>query len=135
MGLELDASDAEAICETVTRPTMRFVPVRSAERQVALLDNKSLQVGSRCRAYPSGARRRTQRFRIARTPGVRLARLGGPGRAAEGMNEGPAVKQVLPRRALEYPRSGPTGSVAHAILRLSRKRWRARSAFVVRGRS
>jgi transposase len=28
-----DMADAEAICEVVTRPTMRFVPVKSAERQ------------------------------------------------------------------------------------------------------
>ena len=28
-----DAADAEAIREAVTRPTMRFVPVKSAERQ------------------------------------------------------------------------------------------------------
>ena len=27
-----DAADAEAICEAVTRPTMRFVPVKSAEQ-------------------------------------------------------------------------------------------------------
>ena len=26
-----DAADAEAICEAMTRPTMRFVPVKSAE--------------------------------------------------------------------------------------------------------
>ena len=31
-----DASDAEAICETVTRPTMWFVPVKSVEQQAAL---------------------------------------------------------------------------------------------------
>ena len=31
-----DAADAEAICEAVVRPTMRFVPVKSAERQAAL---------------------------------------------------------------------------------------------------
>ena len=36
-----DAADAEAICEAVTRPTMRFVPVNSAERQAALLDHKT----------------------------------------------------------------------------------------------
>jgi transposase len=36
-----DANDAEAICEAVTRPTMRFVPVKSAERQAALLDHKA----------------------------------------------------------------------------------------------
>jgi len=31
-----DASDAQAICEAVTRPTMRFVAVKSAEQQAAL---------------------------------------------------------------------------------------------------
>ena len=30
-----DAVDAEAICEAVTRPTMRFVAVKSAEQQAA----------------------------------------------------------------------------------------------------
>lgn len=30
-----DAADAEAICEAMSRPTMRFVPVKSAERQAA----------------------------------------------------------------------------------------------------
>jgi transposase len=32
-----DAADAEAICEAVLRPTMRFVPVKSAEQQAAVL--------------------------------------------------------------------------------------------------
>ncbi len=32
-----DAADAEAICEAVTRPTMRFVPIKSAERQGVLV--------------------------------------------------------------------------------------------------
>src|SRR6185369_3149371 len=31
-----DANDAEAICEAVTRPTMRFVAVKSPEQQAAL---------------------------------------------------------------------------------------------------
>lgn len=31
-----DAADAEAICEAVARPTMRFVPVKSPEQQAAL---------------------------------------------------------------------------------------------------
>ena len=34
-------NDAEAICEAVTRPTMRFVSVKSAERQAGLLDHKA----------------------------------------------------------------------------------------------
>jgi transposase len=32
-----DAADAEAICEAVQRPTMRFVPIKSADQQAALL--------------------------------------------------------------------------------------------------
>jgi transposase len=31
-----DAADAEAVCEAVTRPTMRLVPVKSPEQQAAL---------------------------------------------------------------------------------------------------
>src|ERR1700681_3302103 len=32
-----DAADAEAICEAMSRPTMRFVPVKTAEQQAALM--------------------------------------------------------------------------------------------------
>ena len=32
-----DANDAEAICEAVTRPTMRFVPVKSIEQQSVIM--------------------------------------------------------------------------------------------------
>ena len=32
-----DAADAEAICEAVTRPTMRFVAVKSVEQQAVLM--------------------------------------------------------------------------------------------------
>jgi transposase len=31
------AADAEAICEAVGRPTMRFVPVKTADQQAAVL--------------------------------------------------------------------------------------------------
>jgi transposase len=36
-----DAIDAEAICEAVTRPTMRFVPIKSAEQQAILMLHRS----------------------------------------------------------------------------------------------
>ena len=32
-----DAADAEALCEAVSRPTMRFVPVKTAEQQAGLM--------------------------------------------------------------------------------------------------
>jgi transposase len=36
-----DAADAAAICEAVMRPTMRFVPVKSAEQQAVLMLHKA----------------------------------------------------------------------------------------------
>src|ERR1044072_3332519 len=36
-----DAADAEAICEAVRRPTMRFVPVKSAEQQAQLMQHRA----------------------------------------------------------------------------------------------
>jgi len=39
-----DAADAEAICEAVDRPTMRFVPVKSGEQQSALLLHRTREL-------------------------------------------------------------------------------------------
>ena len=39
-----DAADAEAICEAVTRPTMRFVPIKSAERQSVLVLHRTREL-------------------------------------------------------------------------------------------
>ena len=36
-----DAADAEAICEAVTRPTMRFVAIKSMDQQAALMLHKT----------------------------------------------------------------------------------------------
>lgn len=38
-----DAADAEAICEAVARPTMRFVPVKTAEQQAILAVHRARQ--------------------------------------------------------------------------------------------
>lgn len=54
-----DASDAEAICEAVTRPTMRFVGVKSPEQQSVLvlhrtrliLSRQRTQIGNAIRAH------------------------------------------------------------------------------------
>jgi transposase len=44
-----DAADAAAICEAVGRPSMRFVPVKSEDRQAALMQHRvrALLVGQR----------------------------------------------------------------------------------------
>jgi transposase len=36
-----DAADAEAICEAVSRPSMRFVPVKSEDKQALLMTHKA----------------------------------------------------------------------------------------------
>ena len=36
-----DAADAKAICEAVTRPTMRFVAVKSVDQQAVLMLHKT----------------------------------------------------------------------------------------------
>jgi transposase len=54
-----DAADAEALCEAMSRPTMRFVPVKSAEQQAALmlagirdrLITRRTQLGNAIRGY------------------------------------------------------------------------------------
>jgi len=39
-----DAADAEAICEAVTRPTMRFVPIKTCEQQSVLMLHRTRQL-------------------------------------------------------------------------------------------
>ena len=39
-----DAADAEAICEAVTRPSMRFVPIKTTEQQAVLMEHRSRQL-------------------------------------------------------------------------------------------
>jgi len=36
-----DAADAAAICEAVTRPTMRFVPIKTPEQQAVLMEHRT----------------------------------------------------------------------------------------------
>ena len=71
-----DASDAEAICEAVTRPTMRFVAVKSVDQQAVRVAQGSGAAGpaedhaDECPARPS---RRTRYRRGARSGRPRLA--------------------------------------------------------------
>lgn len=39
-----DAVDAEAICEAMSRPGMRFVPIKSAEQQATLMLHKTREL-------------------------------------------------------------------------------------------
>jgi transposase len=50
-----DANDAEAICEAVTRPSMRFVPTKSEQQQSGLMLHRSRQLLVRQRTMLSNA--------------------------------------------------------------------------------
>ena len=50
-----DAADAEAICEAVTRPTMRFVAIKTPEQQSAMMLHRVRLVLSRQRTQLSNA--------------------------------------------------------------------------------
>ena len=52
-----DAADAEAICEAVSRPTMRFVPLKSAEQQAVLVLHRARDLLIRQRTMLSNALR------------------------------------------------------------------------------
>jgi transposase len=52
-----DAADAEAICEAVTRPTMRFVPVKSVEQQGVLVLHRARDLLIRQRTMLANALR------------------------------------------------------------------------------
>jgi transposase len=55
-----DAADAEAICEAVRRPTMRFVRIKSAKKQGQLMQHRTrdllMRQSTRCaRIWPNSA--------------------------------------------------------------------------------
>ena len=52
-----DAADAEAICEAVRRPSMRFVPVKTVEQQSALLMHRGRELLVRQRTMLANALR------------------------------------------------------------------------------
>ena len=54
---ENDANDAAAICEAVTRPSMRFVPIKTKEQQTGLMLHRTRQLLVRQRTMLSNALR------------------------------------------------------------------------------
>ena len=78
-----DAADAEAICEAVKRPSMRFVPVKTAEQQAALLTApRAGAAGSPAHHAGQCAARAFGRVRPDR--GARSAQGGGADRDRQG---------------------------------------------------
>lgn len=52
-----DAADAEAICEAVTRPTMRFVPIKNVQQQAVLMLHRTRDLMMRQRTMLLNATR------------------------------------------------------------------------------
>ena len=53
-----DSTDAEAICEAVTRPNMRFVPTKTVEQQSCLMLHRARHLFIRQQTAVEAARRR-----------------------------------------------------------------------------
>jgi transposase len=69
-----DASDASAICEAVTRPSMRFVGVRSRENPAALMRHKARDAGHATHAASRWAARPLDRGRRHRSARAEMRR-------------------------------------------------------------
>ncbi len=93
-----DAADAEAICEAVTRPTMRFVPIKTPEQQSVLMLHRTRQLF---------VRQRTQLINALR---AHLAELG----IVAGV--GPRLPAGLVRSAGAGEAADPRGGPAHPCL-------------------
>ena len=80
-----DAADAEAICEAVQRPRMRFVPIKGADQQAALLLHRARELLLRQRTMLANAiRAHAAEFGLVVAKGIhRVPELGPvPSRAA-----------------------------------------------------
>ena len=66
-----DAIDAEAICEAVGRPTMRFVPVKTVEQQSILMAHRTRALIVRQRTMAANAlRAHLAEFGLVANPGI-----------------------------------------------------------------
>lgn len=91
-----DAADAEAICEAVTRPTMRFVAPKTAEQQATLMLHKTRDLLVRQRTMLTNAlRAHLAEYGIISAQGV-----GGVGSAIKALHEDQATLPMLARFAL-----------------------------------
>jgi transposase len=70
-----DAADAEAICEAVRRPTMRFVPIKSPDQQSVLMVHRARSLVVRQRTMAANAlRAHLAEFGRVANPGIQNLR-------------------------------------------------------------
>jgi transposase len=91
-----DAADAEAICEAVTRPTMRFVPVKTAEQQAILALHRARQGYVKARtAQANQIRGLLAEFGITIPQGIQAIAPRVPGILEDGENGLPDLMRPL----------------------------------------
>ena len=79
-----DAADAAAICEAVTRPTMRFVPIKTAEQQAVLMLHRTRDLLVRQRTMPVNALRVSSVLRFSPKVGFENSLVGIPANHSAG---------------------------------------------------
>ena len=114
-----DANDAAAICEAVTRPSMRFVPIKTKEQQTALMLHRTRQLLVRQRTMLSNA----LRGHLAELGVVSAKGRNGTGELlsivadAEDRRIPPAARGILDTLARQYGAIGAEiGSIDKSIL-------------------
>ena len=97
-----DRNDAEAICEAVGRPNMRFVPIKSAEQQALLALHRVREGLVRARtAQVNQIRGLLAEFGIVMPKGVAKVRTRVPEILEDGDNELPGLMRELAARGYE----------------------------------
>src|SRR5476651_133119 len=118
-----DANDAAAICEAVTRPSMRFVPIKTKEQQAALMLHRTRQLLVRQRTMLSNA----LRGHLAELGIVSAKGRNGTGELLRIIADGadnrvpPAVRGILDVLVRQYSAIGAEiGSIDKSIMSLHR---------------
>ena len=102
-GSKTDAADAEAICEAVSRPNMRFVPVKQAEQQAILAVHRARAGFVKARtAQANQLRGLLAEFGVVIPRGLAALRLRLPVILAQVENDLPDMMRQLVARLAEH---------------------------------
>jgi len=98
-----DAADAEAICEAVARPTMRFVPIKNVEQQGVLALHRARQGFVKARtAQANQIRGLLAEFGISIAQGMGHLTREVPDLIEDASNELPGMFRLLVQRLLDH---------------------------------
>ena len=106
-----DAADAEAICEAVSRPTMRFVPIKNVEQQAVLSLHRARQGFVRARtASANQLRGLLVEYGLTLPQGISHVTKRLPEILEDAGNDLPGVfRKLLQRLGVHFTRAQPPG--------------------------